>query len=44
MRSSTDGLIGRRSILLPFVLAAQGPALTRSQIMPRSNSAKTPQI
>ena len=44
IRCSTDALTGRRPSLVPRSLARARPALTRSRIMPRSNSAKTPHI
>ena len=43
-RASMDGLTERRPSFVPFALARARPALTRSRIMPRSNSAKTPHI
>jgi len=44
IRCSTAGLTRRRPNFVPFALARTSPALTRSQIMPRSNSANTSSI
>jgi hypothetical protein len=44
MRPSSDGFTGRRPSFVPFDRALASPALTRSRIIPRSNSAKTPHI
>jgi transcription termination factor Rho len=38
------GLTRRRPSFVPFALARASPALTRSRIIPRSNSANTPSI
>jgi hypothetical protein len=40
----TAGLTRRRPSFVPFALARASPALTRSLIIPRSNSANTPSI
>ena len=40
----THRAAGRRPSLVPLAFALASPALTRSRIMPRSNSAKTPHI
>src|SRR3979409_2575815 len=44
IRASTEGLTPRRPSVVPFALARASPALTRSLIIPRSNSANTPSI